>query len=122
MRFFTTGLLALTLCNCAPKNLYVGHDTILGLNAKINQGRQDGQLLFGYDRDFTTIIPTQVRIDENETEAMSLVHCTELQVNGIYLDSYADFTATGTAARNIAQDPDLVKAAASCDPLNKGGS
>lgn len=132
MRIFSAGMAALFLCNCAPKNLYVAHETVLGLNAKVNQARQQGQLLFGYDRDFVTVIPTQVKVlresseksseksEENqsfETDAMALVHCTRLMTDGIYLGEYTDFTATGVAADLVAQAPERVRAATSCDQL-----
>jgi hypothetical protein len=91
------------LPGCEARNLYVAHDTVLGINAKVNQGRQTGQLVVGYDRDFATVIPTSVPVrtengvDTGQRDAMSLVHCAEIRIDGINLGSYSDFTATGDA-------------------------
>ncbi|MGZ2256319.1 hypothetical protein [Roseobacter sp. A03A-229] len=121
MKTVPAALAALFLCNCTPQNLYVAHESVVGLNAKVNQARQQGQLLFGYDRDFVTIIPTNVPVEDNEqeTEAMALVHCTRLVADGIYLAEYRDFTATGKAADQIANDPARIRSATSCDQLAK---
>lgn len=107
------------LQNCAPTNLYVAHDTILGVNAKVNQGRQQGQLAIGYDRDFATVIPRSVEPTDGTSglDAMSLVHCSNVRVDGIYLGEYSDFTATGTAASNIAANKFKIEAATSCASL-----
>ncbi|MEP5730835.1 MAG: hypothetical protein ABJL67_15865 [Sulfitobacter sp.] len=122
MKTLTAVSAALLLCNCAPKHLYVAHETVFGLNAKVNQGRQQGQLLLGYDRDFVTVIPTNVAVPgkPSETDAMALVHCTRVEVEGIHLSGYSDFTATGDAAEIIGTDPDRIAAATSCKPLGKG--
>lgn len=124
MRILPAAFATLCLSSCTAQNLYVAHDTVLGLNAKVNQASQQGQLLFGYDRDFVTIIPTEVPVKdatgmviENETEAMALVHCTRLVADGIYLGEYRDFTATGDAAELVAKDPSKIRAATSCDQL-----
>ena len=108
------------LPGCSPNSLYVAHETVLGVNAKVNQGRAQGQLLVGYDRDFATVIPTNVKVPgTSKTDAMSLVHCSLVKVESIYLDEYSDFTATGDAAANIAADPSKMAAATSCRPLAK---
>ena len=91
------------LAACDAKHLYVAHDTVLGVNAKVNEGRQQGQLVIGYDRDFATVVPTSVdNADNDQRDAMSLVHCTQLQIDGIHLNRYSDFTATGAAAQGLA--------------------
>lgn len=121
-------LAGLAIAGCAPKRLYVAHDTVLGINAKVNEARQQGQLVIGYDRDFATIIPTSVKYAggaEGETDAMALVQCTELQVDGIFLSKFSDFTATGQAAIDLSvSDPEL-GALSECDlaaakPANGG--
>lgn len=104
------------VAGCAPTSLYVAHDTVLGVNAKVDKGRQEGQLVIGYDRDFATVIPKTVPTDTGR-DAMSLVHCSNVRVEGIYLDEYSDFTATGTAAKNVAADEFKVKTATSCRSL-----
>lgn len=111
------------LPGCEPSNLYVAHDIVFGLNAKVDQGRQQGQVVIGYDRDFATVIPTKVPVagPGDETDAMSLVHCTHVEVDGINLKSYRDYTATGKAAALVAADPDRVDASTKCNsPAEQG--
>lgn len=97
-------LLALFLPACEPRNLYVAHDTVVGVNAKVSQDRQQGQLVIGYDRDFVTVIPKSVDdpSGQNKKDAMALLSCTELEVDGIFLSKYVDITASGEAAKNFA--------------------
>ena len=112
-------VLGSALSNCAPHGLSIAHDTVLGINAKVNNTGTQGQLVVGYDRKFGTVIPTDVEdpTRPGETNAMALVNCTRLVVDGIYLDEYSDFTATGLAAETIAANPGSVRAATSCDQL-----
>ncbi len=98
-RILPLALLALPACE--PNNLYVAHDTVVGLNARVNEGRQQGQLVFGFDRDFATVIPKSVELDNGDADVMALLNCTHLEVDGIYLDRYSDLTATGDAAINL---------------------
>ncbi|WP_306113976.1 MULTISPECIES: hypothetical protein [unclassified Roseovarius] len=97
-----TGLIFASLVllpGCDTRNLYVAHDTVLGINAVVNQGRQKGQLVVGYDRDFATVIPKSVDpTSTGEKDAMALVNCTELEIDGIYLNAYSDVMITGDAA------------------------
>ncbi len=92
---------AFCLIGCSPDNLFVAHETVVGVNAKVSADRQQGQLVVGYDRDFVTIVPTTVDEDNGGREAMALLSCTELAVEGIYLAQYTDITATGKAAARL---------------------
>lgn len=86
-------------------NLYVAHNTVVGVNANVSPDRQQGQLLVGYDRDFITIIPKSVDADglaPGEQDVMSLLNCTELEVDGIFLSRYVDVMASGEAAKKLA--------------------
>ena len=57
-------LIALT--GCEAHNLYVAHETVIGVNASLNQDRQQGRLVIGYDRDFITIIPKAVAVRQDD--------------------------------------------------------
>lgn len=109
---------------CTPRNMYVAHDSILGVNASVSQGRQRGQLVVGYDRDFVTIIPKTVKGNDGSLDAMSLVVCTELEVEGIFLNEYSDVIATGDAAASFVNSGALQDASSNCKkqatPANGG--
>ena len=64
------GLVAamLVLTACDANQLYIGHDTVLGLNASVNSERSSGRIVFGYDRQFITLVPKSVDMEEIETE------------------------------------------------------
>lgn len=98
-------LSVLLLPACEPRNLYVAHDTVVGVNAKVSQDRQQGQLVVGYDRDFVTVIPKSVDDPSgiNKKDAMALLSCTELEVDGIFLSKYTDITASGDAAKKFSE-------------------
>ncbi|WP_145976987.1 hypothetical protein [Leisingera aquaemixtae] len=107
---------AIGLTGCSPDNLFVAHETVVGVNAKVSADRQQGQLVVGYDRDFVTIVPTTVEGDNGGREAMALLSCTELAVQGIYLAQYTDITATGAAAARLGKAIDEKGSAAfDCD-------
>ena len=99
--------IAASLCACGANNLYVAHDTVLGVNAQVNPSRQQGRLAIGYDRDFATIIPQAVVVDdplrEGEEDVMALLGCTEVEVDGLFLTSYTDSLASGYAAIKFAE-------------------
>ncbi|MCB1342876.1 MAG: hypothetical protein KDK24_17770 [Pseudooceanicola sp.] len=97
-----TGLLLIpmtVLPACDARNLYIAHQTVLGINASVDQGRQQGQLVIGYDRDFATVIPKTVDAGPNgEKNVMALFNCTALEIDGIHLNRYSDVTVTGDVA------------------------
>ena len=43
-----------------PTQLYIAHNTVLGLDAAVDTNRQAGRLLFGYDRQFVALAPRSV--------------------------------------------------------------
>lgn len=91
------------VAGCAPQNLYVAHDVVVGVNAQLSADRQQGRLLVGYDRDFITIIPKSVEVEGEEgREVMSLLGCTELSVDGIFISSFTDTLASGEVAKKFA--------------------
>lgn len=115
-----SGLIAVVftvLTGCAPDNLYVAHETVLGINASVNQGRQQGQLVVGYDRDFATVIPTTVPDPSQggKRDAMALVNCTFIEIDGIWLNGYSDVMATGEAAKELARNDGLPADEFKCD-------
>ena len=99
--------IAACFCACEANNLYVAHDTVLGVNAQVNPSRQQGRLVIGYDRDFATIIPQAVAIKDpsraGEEDVMALLGCTELEVDGLFLTKYSDSLASGGAAIEFAK-------------------
>jgi hypothetical protein len=90
-----------SLSACEASNLYVAHETVVGLNAQVSQDRQQGRLVLGYDRDFITLVPKSVGDDDNK-DVMALLSCTELEVSGIFLTRYVDVVASGEAAKTFA--------------------
>lgn len=139
----TWGLAVLILTGCtgsnlAKPNLYVAHDTVIGVNAAVNTQRSSGRLVIGYDRDFVTIIPKSVTPPENlipeiegGKEAMSAVSCSKLKVTDIWLNEFVEELATGKAAQlyaesaNKGENTDLftcLKAEQKNKPANNGTS
>ncbi|MBY6005024.1 hypothetical protein KUV62_13970 [Salipiger bermudensis] len=110
-------MLAIFALGCSPHNLYVAHDTVVGVNARVSADRQQGQLLVGYDRDFVTIIPVTVQEPTGDRDAMALLSCTELVVDGVYLSQYTDITASGKAAQTFAKALQNGDNVFNCDPL-----
>ncbi len=108
----------LLLAGCEAQQLYVTSQTVIGINASLNEARTAGKLVIGYDRDFAVIIPKsvdRVLIAEEPTvdgtkknvaiqyrDAMSAMSCTEMEVNGIFMTRFTESMATGYAARNFA--------------------
>jgi hypothetical protein len=101
--------LMLGLSACEPTNLYVGSNTIVGLNGSMNTQQTAGHLILGYDRRFAAIVPKSVPTGEGDgKEAMAVLSCSELKVEGIFLTGFTEYLATGQAAldfsRNVAAD------------------
>jgi|SRR5882724_12439093 len=99
------GLLAIVvaLAGCEASQLYVGADTVIGVNAGVNTERTAGHFIFGYDRNFATVIPKSVpgvkdNPDPNAREAMSALSCSKVTTDGIFLTGFKESLATGGAA------------------------
>jgi len=90
------------LTGCEPTNLYVAHTTVVGLNAATNMDQSSGHLIFGYDRKFAAIVPKSVPVEEGQ-EAMSVLSCSDLKVDGIFLAGFTEYLATGRAASGFAE-------------------
>lgn len=101
-RFVFAAGAALTLSACEPVNLYVAHSTVVGLNAAGNVDRSSGHLIIGYDRHFGAIVPKSVPVAEGK-EAMSVLSCSDLKVDGIFLAGFTEYLATGRAATGFAE-------------------
>lgn len=100
-----------------PTQLYIAHNTVVGLDAAVDTNRQSGRLLFGYDRQFVALAPKSVphkgdpqdsgavcnAPEANCREAMAALSCNEVVVEGIFLTRFRDRLATGTAATNAAK-------------------
>ena len=87
----TSGLTA-----CEPTNLYVGSNTVVGVNGSMNTQQTAGHLIVGYDRRFAAIVPKSVPMADSEgEEAMAVLSCSELRVDGIFLTGFTEYLATG---------------------------
>lgn len=101
------------LSACEPTNLYVASNTVVGLNGAMNAEQTAGHLIVGYDRRFAAIVPKSAQVlrddgtldtdvDQDAREAMSVLSCSELKVEGIFLTGFTEYLATGEAARRFA--------------------
>lgn len=106
--------LSVTLTACDPTNLYVTSNTVIGVNGAMNTEQSSGHLIVGYDRRFLAIVPKSATIVDPETgepvttgdpearEAMSILSCSQLEVDTIFLTGFTEYLATGEAARRFA--------------------
>ena len=102
-RFLFLFVSTICITGCG-QDLYVAHDTVVGLNAEINPSSQSTNVTLGYDREFVTVIPTVPTNDgSEEREAMALLGCTHLEVDGIFLRNYSDEIVSGKAAIAMAE-------------------
>jgi hypothetical protein len=106
--------LAMGLAACSPTNLYVASNTVIGVNGAMNADQTSGHLIVGYDRRFAAIVPKSVQVlnddgsvntnvDKDAREAMGVLSCSELKVEGIFLTGFTEYLATGEAARRFAK-------------------
>ncbi len=93
--------LAAILGGCEPTNLYVAHTTVLGVNGAMNADQSSGHLIVGYDRKFAAIVPKSVDTEDGK-EAMSVLSCSDVKVDGIFLAGFTEYLATGKAAQGFA--------------------
>ncbi|WP_353314762.1 hypothetical protein [Shimia sp. NS0008-38b] len=84
----------------------MAHDTVIGINAKLSDTRQQGRLVIGYDRDYVTIIPKSVTVSDGnggtKKDVMASIGCNRAKVKGARLVQYSDFVVTGDAAVSLA--------------------
>ena len=93
----------LAVTACGQKNLYVAHHTVVGVNAAVNMERTSGHLVIGYDRNYVTIAPRSVPIDDGGKDAMAALSCSELEVDGLYVTKFVEYLATGKAGIRFAR-------------------
>jgi hypothetical protein len=108
--------LSVALTACDPTNLYVASNTVIGVNGAMNTDQATGHLIVGYDRRFAAVIPKSATIVDPETgepvptehpearEAMSVLSCSQLEVDIIFLTGFSEYLATGEAARRFAHE------------------
>ena len=97
--------LSVALTACEPTNLYVGSNTVVGVNGSMNTQQTAGHLIVGYDRRFAAIVPKSVPMEGSEgEEAMAVLSCSELRVEGIFLTGFTEYLATGQAAKKFAEN------------------
>lgn len=93
-----------TLAGCSASSLYVAHHTVVGVNGAMDSNQTSGHLLVGYDRHFAAVVPRGVPDDDQGgKEAMSVLNCSRLEVDGIFLSRFTESLATGRAARNFSR-------------------
>jgi hypothetical protein len=114
-RFAVATAVTLILSACEPVNLYVAHSTVVGLNMAGNVDRSSGHLIVGYDRHFGAIVPKSVPVKEGK-EAMSVLSCSDMKVDGIFLAGFTEYLATGRAATGFAEEVAKIT-----DPKQKTG-
>jgi hypothetical protein len=96
--------LSVALTACQPTNLYLGSNTIVGVNGSMNTEQTAGHLIVGYDRRFAAIVPKSVPTGEGDgKEAMAVLSCSELKVEGIFLTGFTEYLATGQAALDFSR-------------------
>ena len=54
-----------------PTQLYITHNTVLGLDAAVDTNRQAGRLLFGYDRQFIALAPRSVPVRKRASRTVT---------------------------------------------------
>lgn len=108
MMRIVVGLMVLMLGGCANwgEQLYVAHDTKLGIDASINTATTSGSIDLGYDRRFVAFVPRSVEIKDGDADArevMSVMACSNLRVGIVSIDYYDESLATGRAAVKFAE-------------------
>lgn len=107
------------LTGCEANQLYIGSQTVVGINAAVNRDLTSGWLVVGYDRSFATVIPrsapmqagddqTSVQRQDASTagqkrDAMTVLGCSNLAVNGVTIKRFTESIATGQAAATFAK-------------------
>jgi hypothetical protein len=94
--------LAAAAAGCEATNLYVAHTTVLGVNGAMNADQSSGHLIIGYDRKFGAVVPKSVDTADGK-EAMSVLSCSDVKVDGIFLAAFTEYLATGRAAQGFAE-------------------
>jgi hypothetical protein len=104
-RLFALGACLSLLVGCEATQLYLAYRTNVGINASVNPEMTEGSLVLGYRRNFATIVPKSVPVagDPAGRDAMSALVCSDLVVTGIWLNSYVEYLATGTASQTFAK-------------------
>jgi hypothetical protein len=97
---------------CQPTHVFVTHQTVVGVDAAVNTQMTKGHLIIGYDRNFVALVPKSVagaQGDPRESEpanardAMSVIACSNVKVDGIVLTQFTENMATGKAAKIYAK-------------------
>lgn len=86
-------------------HLVYAHDTSMGIDVAFSV-EGTGRMVFGYDRDTFSIVP----IKKDGKEAMSLVSFSCIDAKGLDAISFNHFVSSGDSAKEVAKDPDGLKA------------
>jgi len=102
----SVSFLAYTLSACEPTHVFVAHQTVVGVDAAVDTQMTKGHLIIGYDRTFVTVVPKSVESTDGKIpgrDAMSVIACSKVQVDGIVLSQFIENMATGKAAKIYAE-------------------
>ena len=93
---------------CANDHLVYIHESSLGVNlAPANPQSGTSKMSVGFDRETYAIVPKK----ENDKDVMSLLAVSRVWANGLYDIKFGHVVATGNAAKNVAENPELIKQA-----------
>src|SRR5262245_42386104 len=104
----------LNSCSYDATQLYVVHQTVIGIDAAVNNEQKAGHLLIGYDRRFLTISPKSVPMSNLDTIPQETMAPQPTKATSTTSSSAA-------ASRNRAQQPKDVMAVLSCSHLEIDG-
>ena len=92
------------LGGCEVNQLHLAYQTNVGINAAVKPDMSEGSLMIGYKRDFLTLVPKSVPVGGNppQRDVMASLVCSEVVVDGIWLNKYVEYVATGAAAQSFA--------------------
>jgi hypothetical protein len=104
-------------CDTVGRNLFIAHNTVVGVDAAVNTDQTQGHIIIGYDRQFVGYIPRSVpdhgagvatttptsERESKKRDAMTAVACSKVAVDGIFLTQFTEYLATGRAAELYAK-------------------
>lgn len=109
------------LSGCAAQNMYMAHDTSIGIKAQLSADRQKGSIALGYKRDYVAIIPKSVEQGQpaGQSDVMASMGCSRVETQGARLIGYSDAVATGAVAIELAKDVDAQSKLFDCGLLEQ---
>ena len=104
--------LLLLVPGCAnPSHLFFYQTTVFGLDVAVSPETKTVKVVAGYDRQTEAVIPTsQIVTSTGQTrnQALSVVGRTKIEAGWFGPQKITDNFATGTAAQNVATNPEAI--------------